>query len=311
MAKKASTKKAASKKKATSKKRTKKSTAPRSAAKKSASKKKTAKKKTVKKAASKKKPSKKAATKKKTAKKTASKKKSSKKAASKKKVATKPARKKQSSAKSKSTNTSKKQTTAQDASTEPTTTRKRGRRTVMEAALAGEPDKQGYVIVNGRRVRRVSVSAVKTTTRKKSSKSDNSKSSSKPRRVAKSRLTESDLAEFRNLLLAKRREVLRALDSMETEALRSDSGEMSTMPIHMADVGSDAYEQDLMLGISASERERIREIDAALARIENGTYGICEISGKAIRKPRLRAKPWARMNIDSAREQERSGRYRR
>ena len=94
---------------------------------------------------------------------------------------------------------------------------------------------------------------------------------------------------------------------METEALRSDTGESSNMPIHMADVGSDAYEQDLKLGISASERERIMEIDAALQRIAEGSYGICERSGKAIRKARLKAKPWARWTIDTARENERTG----
>ena len=116
-----------------------------------------------------------------------------------------------------------------------------------------------------------------------------------------------DLDTFRDLLLQKRREVLAALDSMETEALRSDTGESSNMPIHMADVGSDAYEQDLKLGISASERERIMEIDAALQRIAEGSYGICERSGKAIRKARLKAKPWARWTIDTARENERTG----
>jgi len=181
----------------------------------------------------------------------------------------------------------------------------------MEAALEGEADKQGYVIVNGRRVRRVSVSADRVTTRKKSTKTVASGQARKQRRQTKSRLTAEELGEFRALLLAKRSEVLNALDAMEHEALRSDSGETSNMPIHMADVGSDAYEQDLMLGISASERERIKEIDAALGRIADGTYGICELSGKAIRKPRLRAKPWARMNIESAREQERLGRHKR
>ena len=132
----------------------------------------------------------------------------------------------------------------------------------------------------------------------------------RPKKKAKSRLTPDDLKTFRELLLNKRREVMSAIDGMETEALRTNSGESSGMPIHMADVGSDAYEQDLQLGISASERERIIEIDAALSRIAEGTYGICELSGKAIRKARLRAKPWARMTIDTAREEERTGRRR-
>ncbi len=192
----------------------------------------------------------------------------------------------------------------------PATGKRRARRTVLEAAMSAEADRNGFVIVNGRRVRRISVDEERTTKRKKKARTTAASSKKKTRKTAKSRLTAEDLKEFRKLLLAKRREVLSALDAMETEALRTDSGETSNMPIHMADVGSDAYEQDLKLGISASERERILEIDAALQRIADGTYGICELSGKAIRKARLRAKPWARMTIDTAREQESLGRKR-
>ncbi len=180
----------------------------------------------------------------------------------------------------------------------------------MEAALSNEADRDGYVVVNGRRVRRIAVDPTAASTKKKAAPKSASKAAARPKKPAKSRLTADDLKEFRKLLLQKRREVLSALDSMETEALRTNSGETSAMPIHMADVGSDAYEQDLMLGISASERERIIEIDAALKRIADGDYGICEESGKPIRKARLRAKPWARMTIDTAREQERTGRRR-
>jgi RNA polymerase-binding transcription factor DksA len=180
----------------------------------------------------------------------------------------------------------------------------------MEAALSSEADRDGYVVVNGRRVRRIAVDASATAGKRKAAAKPTSKTAARPRKPAKSRLTADDLKEFRKLLLAKRGEVLSALDSMETEALRTNSGGTSSMPIHMADVGSDAYEQDLMLGISASERERIIEIDAALKRIADGVYGICEESGKPIRKARLRAKPWARMTIDTAREQERTGRRR-
>ncbi|MCP4758792.1 MAG: hypothetical protein GY894_08290 [Planctomycetes bacterium] len=190
------------------------------------------------------------------------------------------------------------------------TGRRRTRRTVLEAAMSAEADRNGYVIINGRRVRRISVDEERTTKRKKKSGTAATGSKKKTRKAAKSRLTAEDLKQFRELLLSKRREVLSALDAMETEALRTDSGETSNMPIHMADVGSDAYEQDLKLGISASERERIVEIDAALQRIVDGNYGICELSGKAIRKARLRAKPWARMTIDTAREQESLGRKR-
>ena len=188
-----------------------------------------------------------------------------------------------------------------------TPTAKRGkRRTVLEAAAEAESDKDGYIIIRGRRVRRIAVDATQVTKRKKSTSKKAAASTKQPRR-AKSRLKPEDVEIFRKLLIDKRRSVLSALDSMETEALRSEGGESSNMPIHMADVGSDAYEQDLKLGISASERERISEIDAALQRIADGTYGVCEVTGKAIKKARLRAKPWARWTIDTARENERTG----
>lgn len=93
---------------------------------------------------------------------------------------------------------------------------------------------------------------------------------------------------------------------METEALRGNSsGEISHMPTHSADVGSDAYDQDFLLQLAASERETLKEIDAALGRIAEKTYGICEATGQAIGLPRLEAKPWARLSIEAARERDR------
>jgi RNA polymerase-binding transcription factor DksA len=292
------------------------STRPRAAATtKKTSKSKAAKKKVTKKKVTKKKVTKKKVTKKKVAKKKVAKKKVTKKKVAKKKVAKKKVAKKK---------VTKKKGTRKKASTPRTAPpkkapgetkaapggRRRTRRTVLEAAMSADADRNGYVIINGRRVRRISVDENRSSTRKKKASTSSTANRKKTRKTSKSRLTADDLKQFRQLLLSKRREVLSALDAMETEALRTDSGETSNMPIHMADIGSDAYEQDLKLGISASERERIMEIDAALQRIIDGTYGICELSGKAIRKARLRAKPWARMTIDSAREQESLGRKR-
>jgi DnaK suppressor protein len=73
----------------------------------------------------------------------------------------------------------------------------------------------------------------------------------------------------------------------------------------MADIGTDTYDQDFMLGLAESERRRLREIDWALARIADRTYGVCQMTGKQIPKARLNAKPWARYTIEAAREIER------
>ena len=120
-----------------------------------------------------------------------------------------------------------------------------------------------------------------------------------------------DLEHFRDLLLAKRRELVGDMSQMEREALRSSGGtNLSTLPIHMADMGTDNYEQEFTLGLVEKDRNLLREINAALAKIQNGTYGICEGTGKPISRPRLEAQPWARYSIEYARQMER-GTFRR
>jgi DnaK suppressor protein len=114
-------------------------------------------------------------------------------------------------------------------------------------------------------------------------------------------LTGIQIEHFKQLLLAKRSELLNNVNHMEDEALRKSlqsSGDLSSMPIHMADLGSDNYEQDLAVGLMDSERQLLHEIDRALDRIDQGTYGICEETGKPISRARLEAVPWARYCIE-------------
>jgi len=89
--------------------------------------------------------------------------------------------------------------------------------------------------------------------------------------------------------------------------VRSSGGNLSNMPVHMADMGSDVYEQDFTLGMAETERAIITEIDAALQRIEDKTFGICQMTGKPISKARLDAKPWAKYTIEAERIAESSG----
>ena len=76
------------------------------------------------------------------------------------------------------------------------------------------------------------------------------------------------------------------------------------MPIHMADLGTDAWEQDFTLGLIANEKALVREIDEALERIADKTYGICVATDQPITRERLRAKPWAKYCIEYARLRE-------
>jgi DnaK suppressor protein len=118
-------------------------------------------------------------------------------------------------------------------------------------------------------------------------------------------LSAADAKHFRELLLEKRREILKNVTEFEDEALRKSrldaTGDLSCMPIHMADLGTDNYEQEFALGLMDGERKLLREIDRALGRIEKKTYGICEGTGKPIPRARLEARPWTRYCVEYAR----------
>lgn len=125
--------------------------------------------------------------------------------------------------------------------------------------------------------------------------------------LPKTHLKAKELRGFRELLLHKRAELAGDVQGLRQEAL-SEKGqghwERSTMPIHMADLGSDNWEQEFTLGLLANEQALVREIDEALSRIENKTYGVCLETHKEISQARLRAKPWAKYCIEYARARE-------
>ncbi|HEX8342328.1 MAG TPA: TraR/DksA C4-type zinc finger protein [Tepidisphaeraceae bacterium] len=123
-------------------------------------------------------------------------------------------------------------------------------------------------------------------------------------------LSTKELETFRDLLLQKRRELLGDMSSMEGDALRSGNTNLSTLPLHMADSGTDNYEQEFTLNLVEKERKLLGEIQRALAKIQDGSYGVCEGTGKPIGKPRLEAQPWAKYSIEHARALEKP-QYRR
>lgn len=127
-------------------------------------------------------------------------------------------------------------------------------------------------------------------------------------RTRKRRLTTPEKEHFKQMLLEKRREILRNVNVIEGETLKKSrldaTGDLSSMPIHMADIGTDNYEQEFALGLMDSERKLLREIDDAMGRLEQGIYGICEGTSKPIPKARLEAQPWARYCVEYARKLE-------
>jgi DnaK suppressor protein len=91
-----------------------------------------------------------------------------------------------------------------------------------------------------------------------------------------------------------------ALNKTRTEA----NGDLSSMPIHMADIGSDNYEQEFTLSMMQTEESTLEAIEAALERIEDRTYGSCEDCSKAIKKTRLKAIPYTPLCIQCASQRE-------
>ena len=116
----------------------------------------------------------------------------------------------------------------------------------------------------------------------------------KKRTTKKTHLKAADLKKFEALLLQKRSEILGDVNHMKEETLKKERSDLSNVPFHMADAGSDNFEMENTLGLMDEEVKLLEEIDAALGRIEKKTYGICEGSGEPIPKSRLEAIPWAR-----------------
>jgi DnaK suppressor protein len=237
----------------------------------------------------------------------AAKKASAKKAA--KKASAKKAAKKASAKKAAKKASAKKQSKAGDGTLRPTggaalAAAARGRqvvlRTVAEVAAQrsreNEEGNDGYIIVNGRRVR--VVQAKKLPVKKARRSRAVATPAPEANRLKKTPLKAAELREYQAILLQARAQLAGSIQAKEASAL-GDS-DTSKLPLHMADIGSDAYAQDLDLNLAEGMQSRLAEIDAALMRIKEKSYGICEHTGKAIPKKRLNAKPWARYTIEAA-----------
>ncbi len=105
-------------------------------------------------------------------------------------------------------------------------------------------------------------------------------------------MTEGDLAKFKSMLLELRDRLNGDVSMMEREALSGADGS-SSAPTHMADLGTDAYEQEFTLNLMANEEGRLEKVQAALERIVSGEYGSCLECGGRIPKARLEIIPEA------------------
>ena len=120
-----------------------------------------------------------------------------------------------------------------------------------------------------------------------------------------------DLKIFRAALEAMRARLRGDVSMMADAALRKTrseaSGDLSSMPIHMADIGSDAYEQEFTLSLMANEEGTLELVEQALERIRARKYGVCEECEGVISKKRLEAIPFASLCIRCAEKEEQGG----
>ncbi len=123
-------------------------------------------------------------------------------------------------------------------------------------------------------------------------------------------MSKAELASYRQTLLTLRSRLTGDVSHLAEEALRANGGEasgsLSNAPLHMADLGTDNFEQEFTLSLLQNQEQALEEITLALDRIERGTYGKCEECQSAIPKARLQALPYTRYCVACARKLQQS-----
>jgi RNA polymerase-binding transcription factor DksA len=134
-------------------------------------------------------------------------------------------------------------------------------------------------------------------------------SEARPKKMAKPNFSSTWVSAQKDRILELRDSILESMHGVAKDTLRSraEGSEASAFGMHQADAGSDAYDRDFALSLLSQEQDALYEIEEALKRIELGTYGVCEISGKQIPTPRLEALPFARYTVECQTEVERQG----
>ncbi len=120
-------------------------------------------------------------------------------------------------------------------------------------------------------------------------------------------LSKQQLKQFRQLLITERAKVageIKAIAQETAKSPRDASGDLSAYTIHLADMAADTYEREMSMSIVSSEQEVLYQIDDALKRMDDGSYGICQECNTPITLSRLKAVPYASMCIACQRVKE-------
>ena len=125
-------------------------------------------------------------------------------------------------------------------------------------------------------------------------------------------MVKKDLAYFKDLLLKKREELVKNIEYLRSITSNSTnqeaSGDHSAYSFHMADQGTDAMEREKAFLFASRDEKYLKQINSALERIENGTYGICRVTGKEIGRERLEAVPTTTISIEAKVQESKAGR---
>ena len=122
------------------------------------------------------------------------------------------------------------------------------------------------------------------------------------------KMTKKDLEYFYKLLTGLRIRVMGDLGQISGDYMRKNlkevSGDLSGYSFHMADMASDATDAEFNLSLAENEQDLLKDIDDALKRVKDGTYGVCEKYNEPIPKERLKAIPWAKYSVKAQEEEE-------
>jgi RNA polymerase-binding protein DksA len=151
----------------------------------------------------------------------------------------------------------------------------------------------------------VTKSKKKTTKRTKSVKTAKSSKSSKDSKdsksISKKRLSKKDLTYFKEKLLEEKQKVLEEMGNLQSnnlmQSISDQSGEISRYSYHLGDTASLSYGREFSMGLAERQQKYLEQVDEALERIENNTYGICKVTGEIIPKERLEAVPVAKYSV--------------
>ena len=120
-------------------------------------------------------------------------------------------------------------------------------------------------------------------------------------------LNKDQIKQFRQLLITERAKLVSEIKSIAEDTSKSPreaSGDLSAYTVHMADMAADTYERELSMNIVSSEQEILYQIDDALKRLDEGSFGTCQQCNQSILMSRLKAVPYASLCISCQRVKE-------